>query len=211
MIRFALFVIVAGGLPTFCVIYAALARRTRLSRRDRIVFSTAVSLALVIGLTAIDTYTQRPLFLWLVFPGSILATATGFFLTLGIVTRRKMAARYRVALACLLAVSVMTAMNVATVDGVGDEVCAAVRGDHTSYASTYSAASFKRVQLGMTFQAVQQLLGKPLDEWTGDSPRQQYWRWTDSQDESRYYRRRVVRFLNGRVDQIYAHFGCDFQ
>jgi hypothetical protein len=60
----------------------------------------------------------------------------------------------------------------------------------------------------MSAREVEELLGRPVDEWTatGDDL---YWRWTRSRDGSQYYRYRVVRFLRGRVDDKIAHFSCN--
>jgi hypothetical protein len=61
----------------------------------------------------------------------------------------------------------------------------------------------------MTAEQVQQLLGKPLDEWTPNGSGHVYWRWTQSRDGSHYYRYRLVTFLAGRVDEKSAYSYCN--
>ena len=59
----------------------------------------------------------------------------------------------------MLSVVILWSIQVGSLDGFDGEVCSATLGDHTAYAPTYSAADFRRIQVGMTAEQVQQLLG----------------------------------------------------
>jgi hypothetical protein len=62
----------------------------------------------------------------------------------------------------------------------------------------------------MSAEDVERLVGKPLEEWmVPGNQGQLYWRWTKSHDGSHYYRYRVARFQNGRLEGKTAFFFCD--
>jgi hypothetical protein len=96
-------------------------------------------------------------------------------------------------------------IEVVTLDGMNG-VILSIAGDHTTYASSYSDAGFRRIQVGMTPTEVEAILGHPLDEWTvpNDGGRVR-WRWTNSRDSSKDFRVRVVTFLAGRVEEKSAY------
>ena len=210
-LRFVLFLTVVVGLPAFVigtVTNGLLGACTGLRVRSRFLVSGLVGLAFAVGTPSVAaSVLKSEEFGFLVTSGFVLVGAFSFIITSICVSR--MPLRYHVTIACVLSVIVLWSIHVGSLDGVQGEVCAATLGDHTAYAPTYSTSGFRRVQVGMTTEQVQQLLGKPLDEWTPNSSGDAYWRWTRSGDGSHYYRYRVAVFRAGRLGEKSAYTYCD--
>ena len=205
-LRFVLFMAVDVGLPAFvigAITNGLLSACTRLAVRSRLLVSGAVGLGLFYAIAAVTSGQSG----FLITSGFVLVTAA-LFIVIDICAAR-LVLPYRIVLACVLSVVILWSIQVGSLDGFEGEVCSATLSDHTWYAPTYSAAGFRRIQVGMTAEQVQQLLGKPLDEWTPDSSGQVYWRWTRSRDKSHFYRYRVVTFLGARVDGKSAYSYCN--
>ncbi len=205
MIRLVIFAGIVFVLPALVVATTAFRLLTSargMGRPGKILASLAVGVVFLIGV-----FVPSPQLGFLVAPGMVLIATIAFLVISSFIGRT--AIRYRVSLAFLLAVAIVGGIQVATVDGFRGALCSTILTDHTTYAPSYSASGFNRVEVGMSLQEVEGLVGKPLEEWTvpGDQG-QLYWRWTKSRDGSHYYRYRVATFRNGHLEEKAAFFFC---
>jgi hypothetical protein len=207
-LRFVLFVIVGAGVPAlvFGMMANALLRPfPQVDRSVRLLLAGVSGLVLVYAIPAGATYALRSETLGLV-TYDFMVIAANSFMALGLA--RRMALGSRVAAACVASAALVWAVQVSSLDGIDGELCAVLMGDHTEYAPTYSPLKFKSVEPDMTADQVQQLLGKPFDEWFGYGE-DTFWRWSRSRNVSHYYRYRVVMFQNGRVTKKSAYMYCN--
>lgn len=114
-------------------------------------------------------------------------------------------------IACLPALAHASGPSFWPLDGLSGTLLAVVLGEDTVYASSYTDAGFRRVQVGMSQHEVHEVLGAPLASWPIESaggPPEHAEKWSTSPGDTNF-RLRVVRFRSGHVVRKIAEFWVD--
>ena len=202
MTQGVMFLAVTVGLPMWAfgaTVYHALADWRR-GTCQRILLSLAATLGWVAVMAAWSD--RRSWLQWTIrtSPDFVLVAAVAFIAVRLLMP--KMVWRSRILISLLLGFTFVGAVEAWTLDGFDGSLRLLLLGDHTRYAQSYSDTAFKRIEVGMTPDQVEGILGRPFGEWnvSRDGSRLN-WRWTESRDGSKEYRVRVVTFLGGHVEE----------